>query len=675
LNLVPAQIELLLRRPPVCGLPGLRRVVVGGERMAPDLPARIAAAVGPADIYNMYGPTEATVDATGCLTDPSVSDRDIPIGSPLPGCRVRILDDRLHRVPVGKAGELYIGGAGLAIGYVGMDEATAELFVNDPFGDPGDRLYRTGDFAQWLPNGQILFIGRRDDQVKVRGQRIELAEVEVVLRAFPGVTAAVVAKWEDAPGGPALIAHFVGAVDLAALHSYLAERLPAAAVPNHLLRMDALPALLSGKIDRKALPMPAIAAPIKPKAALQDAASLERSIAAVWTGLLGRATVDVDANLFEMGAHSLLIPSALIAIEAATGKAVSAVDLFRFPSVAALARRLSGKARNTFNARQHAVSSGEIAIVGMAFRFPGASDRETFWTELMAGADCIRRFEPADLRKRGAPAALVDHPDFIPVHGAIDDTDMFDPVPFGYSYGEAAEIDPQQRLLLELAWHALEDAACNPAEDGPVGVFAGVGFNAYMIDNMHDRFGIAGGSDRFSAVIGSDKDFAATRIAYKLGLTGPAMTINSACSTALSATATAVDSLRSGRCRVALAGAASLGMFSVYGHIYAEGGIASRSGVCRPFDADADGVVSGAGAAVLALKRLDDAIADGDLIHATIRGVGVSNDGGQKAAFSAPSVDGQAAAIAAAFEDAGVSPSEIGFVEGHGTATELGDPI
>jgi amino acid adenylation domain-containing protein len=675
LNFVPSQIELLLRRPPVHGLPCLRRVVLGGERMLPDMPARIAAALGPVDIYNMYGPTEALVDATGYHADPSVTDQDIPIGVPLPGCRVRILDDRLCRVPVGKDGELFIGGAGLAIGYVGMDEATAEFFVPDPFGEPGDRLYRTGDFAQWLPNGQILFIGRRDDQVKVRGQRIELGEVEVVLRAFPGVTAAAVAKWEGAPGGAALVAYFVGSADLAALRSYMAERLPAAAVPSHIMQMDELPAMPSGKINRKALPWPVTAAPVESKTTSHDPASLERSIAAVWAGLLGHATVDVTANLFEMGAHSLLVPSALIAIEAATGKTVSAVDLFRFPSVAALAQHLSGKARNAFSAKQHSLRSGEIALVGMAFRFPGASDRETFWTNLMESTDCIRRFEPAELRKEGAPAALVDNPDFIPVHGAINDTDKFDPVPFGYSPGEAAEIDPQQRLLLELAWHALEDAACDPSVDGPVGVFAGVGFNAYMIDNLRDRFGIPGGSDRFTAVIRSDKDFAATRIAYKLGLTGPAMTVNSACSTALSATATAVDSLRAGRCRVALAGAASLGMFSIYGHIYAEGGIASRSGVCRPFDAAADGVVSGAGAAVLVLKLLDDAIADGDRIFATIRGIGLSNDGSQKAAFSAPSVDGQAAAIAAAIKDAGVSPSEIGFVEGHGTATELGDPI
>ena len=677
LNFVPSQIEALLHRPPARGLSSLRRVVVGGERMPPDLPARIAAAVGPVAIHNMYGPTEATVDATGHRADPAVTERDIPIGAPLPGCRVRILDERLRRVPVGEAGEICIGGVGLAVGYLGMDDATAESFIPDPFGDPGDRLYHTGDFGLWLPDGQIAFIGRRDDQVKIRGQRIELGEVEAVLRTFPGVAAAAAVKWEEAPGGAALIAHVVGDADPAALRAYLAGRLPSAAVPSHFLRVNALPTLPSGKIDRRALPRPVLVKPATQPApaARIDVASLERSIAAVWADLLGRATVDVAANLFEMGAHSLLVPRALTAIEAATGRAVTAVDLFRFPSVAALARHLSGEAGSASRTWRRTASREGIAIVGMAFRFPGASDRNTFWADLVAGADRVRRFDPAALRKGGAPAVLVDHPDFVAAHAAIDGTDRFDPLPFGYSRGEATAVDPQQRLLLELAWHALEDAACDPASDGPVGVFAGVGFNAYLVDNLRDRIGFAGGPDRFSAVVGADKDFAATRIAYKLGLNGPAMTVNSACSTALSATATAVDSLRAGRCRVALVCAASLGMFSVYGHIFVKGGIASRSGVCRPFDAGADGIVAGAGAAVLALKRLEDAVADGDRIHAVIRGIGIANDGAQKVAFSAPSVEGQAAAISAALEDAGASPAEIGFVEGHGTATALGDPI
>jgi amino acid adenylation domain-containing protein len=671
LNLVPSQIEPLLARPPAAGLRSLRRVLIGGERMPSDLPARAAAAIGPAAIYNMYGPTEATVDATGYRAEPGAADGEIPIGRPLPGCRVRILDEELRRVPIGEAGELCIGGAGLAVGYLGMEQATAAAFIPDPFGAPGDRLYRTGDLCRWLPDGNIAFIGRRDDQVKIRCQRIELGEVEAAMRAFEGVTTAAAVKWDDAPGGAAVIGHFAGEADPAALRVWLAAHLPAAAVPVHLLWLPALPTLPSGKVDRNALPRPTVA-----PARRHSATSLEQSIAGVWADLLGLSKIDVAANLFEMGAHSLLVPRAAIAIEEATGKPVSAVDLFRFPTVAALARHLSGDTLgNDRPTPRRSAGSGEIAIVGMAFSFPGAADCEAFWADLMAGVDRVRRPGRGELEAAGAPARLIDHPDFVAAHAAIEGIGFFDPLPFGYSQGEAAEIDPQQRLLLELAWHALEDAACDPAADGPVGVFAGVGFNAYFVDNLRGRIGLAGEPDRFAAVVASDKDFAATRIAYKLGLTGPALTVNSACSTALSATAMAVDSLRAGRCRVALAGAASLGMFSGHGHIWAEGGIASRAGVCRPFDAEADGIVSGAGAAVLALKRVEDAMADGDRIYATIRGVGITNDGARKAAYSAPSVDGQAAAIRAALADAGVSPAEIGFVEGHGTGTLLGDPI
>ena len=671
LNLVPSQIEPLLARPPACGVPLLRRVVLGGERMPPDLPAQIAAALGTVAAYNMYGPTEATVDATGYRAGPSAGDREIPIGRPLPGCRVRILDEELRRVPAGEAGELCIGGAGLAVGYLGMEQATAEAFVADPFGAPGDRLYRTGDLGRWLSDGNIAFIGRRDEQIKIRCQRIELGEVEAAMRAFAGVIAAAAVKWDEAPGGAAVIGHFTGEAEPAALRAWLAARLPEPAVPVHLTRMESLPVLPSGKVDRKALPRPEIARTLR-----RNAASLEQSIAGVWEELLGIPKVDVAANLFEMGAHSLLVPRAAMAIEKAAGKPVSAVDLFRFPTVATLARHLSGDSHAADRPiPRRNVHTGEIAIVGMAFRFPGASDCETFWADLMAGADRVRRPDAGELEAAGAPAHLIRHPDFVAAHGALDGVGLFDPLAFGYSQGEAAEIDPQQRLLLELAWHALEDAACDPAADGPAGVFAGVGFNAYLLDNLGSRIGMAGEPDRFAAVVASDKDFAATRIAYKLGLMGPAMTVNSACSTALSATAMAVDSLRAGRCRVALAGAASLGMFSGHGHIWAEGGIASRAGFCRPFDAAADGIVAGAGAAVLVLKRLEDAVADGDRIYATIRGVGMSNDGARKAAYSAPSVEGQAAAIRAALADADVAPEEIGFVEGHGTGTLLGDPI
>jgi len=674
LNLVPSQMGALLRGDPGGPIPTLRRVVMGGERMAVDLPGRVVAAFGSCDVFNMYGPTEAMVDATGSRVELPVVGDEISIGRPLPGCRVRILNEALERVPTGEPGELCIGGVGLAIGYVDLRQATEERFVPDPFGAPGDRLYRTGDIVRWLPDGEIGFIGRRDEQVKIRGRRLELGEVEAAIRAFPGVLDAAVKVWSDAPGGAALVAHVVGVAGGSeeALRGHLARRLVDAAVPARFLFPAALPTSPSGKIDKRALPDPE---PEAPATVRRSASALERSIVGVWSRLLRRSDVDVNANLFEMGAHSLLIPEALEAIREATGSRPDAVDLFRYPTVASLAKALSGSETTSSTKRPRNSSRGSIAVVGVALRLPGASTLEEFERLVFSGEVATRRYDRETLLGMGAPTELIDHPDFVPVHAPIEGAALFDPAAFGIGAGEAAEIDPQQRLLLELSSQALEDAACDVNVDGPVGVFAGVGFNTYMLDNLRGRTGFAGGFERYSVVVAADKDFAATRVAYKLGLTGPAMTVASACSTALSAVAAAVDSLRLGRCRVALAGAASLGMFSPFGHIATEGGIASKSGVCRPFDSAADGLTAGAGAGVLVFKRLEDAEEDGDRILGVILGVGIANDGARKAAFAAPSVEGQIAAITQALDDANVDPGEIGFVEAHGTGTALGDPI
>ncbi|MEI8394798.1 MAG: amino acid adenylation domain-containing protein [Rhodospirillaceae bacterium] len=684
LNLVPSQVEALLDSAPIGGVASLRRVVMGGERMPPSLPARICARLGEVPVYNMYGPTEGTVDATGFRIDPArmparIPD-EIPIGRPLPGCRVRILDAELRRVPPGTPGELCIGGAGLAMGYLGKPEETSAKFIPDPFGPPGARLYRTGDLACWREDGEISFIGRRDEQVKVRGQRLELGEVEAALRRQPGVQAAAACLWAEAPGGPGVVAYLTGSVDVAAVGRGVAEILPAAAVPVRILVLPTLPRLPSGKIDRHALPTPDLAPVPEPGStpAGPTPAGLEQAIAAIWAELLGGRAPDRTANLFEAGAHSLLVPKAQARLSVLAGREIPVVDIFRYPSIAAFAACLAGESALLAPAPSGVrADSGAaaIAIVGLAFRFPGARDRATFWNNLIEAVDSIRHFDRAELEAAGTDPALMNHPDFVPANAELPDLDRFDPVPFGYTPADAAEMDPQQRLLLETAWHALEDAACNPAGDGPVGVFAGTGFNAYLLDNLHRRAGFAGGPDRYFLVVNNDKDFAATRLAYKLGLTGPAMTIASACSTGLATVAQAVDSLRAGRCRVALAGSASAGMFSSRGYIHTDGGIASRRGRCRPFDAEADGTVGGAGAGVIVLKRLADALRDRDTIHAVIRGIGISNDGGARAAFSAPSVDGQAAALRAALADADLPPTAIGYVEGHGTATPLGDPI
>ncbi len=250
------------------------------------------------------------------------------------------------------------------------------------------------------------------------------------------------------------------------------------------------------------------------------------------------------------------------------------------------------------------------------------------------------------------------------------------PAFFGYSPREAQVMDPQQRVFLECAWQALEHAGYAPGELGDaVGVYAGASMNSYVYSHLLRNPALAEAVGGYQIMLGNDKDFLCTRVSYKLGLRGPSITVQTACSTSLVAVQVACRALQRGECDMALAGGVSLTFPLGAGYLYQEGMILSPDGHCRPFDVDARGTRAGAGAGVVVLKRLADALADGDTVHAVIRGIAVNNDGAGKAGYTAPSVDGQIEVIATAQALAGVSARSIGYVEAHGTATPLGDPI
>ena len=320
-----------------------------------------------------------------------------------------------------------------------------------------------------------------------------------------------------------------------------------------------------------------------------------------------------------------------------------------------------------------------VAIVGMAGRFPGAASIEELWANLLAGRESITRFAPDELSPL-VPAELRAHPRYVPARGVVADADRFDAAFFGVGAREAQLIDPQQRIFLELCWNALEHAGIDPsraagsAGAASIGVFAGTSNNGYrkLVDARPDLVAAAG---EFAAMLANEKDYVATRVAHKLGLTGPAISLYTACSTSLVAIAQAWYALMSWQCDVALAGGVNVAVPQESGYLPAEGAIESADGHCRPFDAEASGTVFSSGAGVLVLKRLADAVEHGDTIWAVIRGVGVNNDGADKASFTAPSVRGQSAAIRLALASAGVDAGSIGYVETHGTGTPLGDPI
>jgi phthiocerol/phenolphthiocerol synthesis type-I polyketide synthase E len=317
-----------------------------------------------------------------------------------------------------------------------------------------------------------------------------------------------------------------------------------------------------------------------------------------------------------------------------------------------------------------------IAIIGMAGRFPGAGNVDEFWHNLREGVESIRPFTAEELAASGVDEKTLANPSFVNAGAVIPGADSFDASFFGINSREAEIMDPQHRVLLETAWEALEDAGYDPESyEGLIGVFAGVGANQYYQKNLATRPELLEMLGRYPVMLACEREYAVTRVAFKLNLKGPSLHVSTACSTSGVTIHMACQSLLSGECDMALAGGARVGVPLTGGYLYEEGGIPSPDGHCRAFDAEARGTVSGSGVGMIVLKRLSDAIRDGDCIHAVIKGSAINNDGAQKVGFTAPSIQGQAAVIGEALAVADVSPDSIGYIEAHGTGTSLGDPI
>ncbi len=324
---------------------------------------------------------------------------------------------------------------------------------------------------------------------------------------------------------------------------------------------------------------------------------------------------------------------------------------------------------------------GAIAIIGMAGRFPGADNLDEFWRNLCAGVESITRFTDAELEDSFSEE-IRSAPNFVKARPILENVDQFDAPFFAMHAREAELTDPQHRLFLECSWEALENAGYDPANySGAIGVFAGSSPNTYFLNNVcADRSTIDEFTSNFQVssypmLLGAGQDFLATRVSYKLDLKGPSLTVQSACSTSLLAVAKACQSLLLYEADMVLAGGVSISFPQRRGYQHLDGGMVSADGTCRPFDADASGTIFGSGCGVVLLKRLEDALSEGDHIYAVIRGSGVNNDGASKVGYTAPSVSGQAGAIEMALASAGVDARTISYVECHGTATPMGDPI
>ncbi len=413
---------------------------------------------------------------------------------------------------------------------------------------------------------------------------------------------------------------------------------------------------------------------------------LEKRIADIWRRVLGLEQVGLYENFFDLGGNSFIGLQVISKLRKELQVQLPVVALFEAPTIHAMARYLRPQQtpqqedsreklhQRRVQARQHTADHA-IAIVGMTGRFPGANSVEQFWQNLLEGRESITFFSDEELLAAGLEPELIARPNYVKARPILDDVAGFDAALFGYSPREAELMDPQHRLFLECCWEVLELAGYDPSTyPGLIGVFGGSNISMYLL-KMLQYPEIAQRMNIYQMVIGNDKDSLTSTVSYKLDLKGPSYAVQTFCSTSLVATHLASQSLLNGECDLALAGGVSVRVPVIAGHLYEEGGMESPDGHCRTFDAQAKGGMFGDGVGVIALKRLADALADGDTIHAVIKGSAINNDGSLKVSYTAPSVIGQAEVVSAALEQAGVSAESIQYVEAHGTATELGDPI
>jgi len=675
----------------------IQQLLTGGDVVSPTHAAKLLKLYPSIQLTNGYGPTENTT-FTCChpITENDLEPgKSIPIGKPIRGTDVFILNQNLEKVTSGEEGELCAGGKGLALGYWQNPELTAQKFVAAPW-DSSLTLYRTGDKVRMRADGSIEFIGRVDTQVKIRGFRVELGEIENALGTFPEIQqCAVIADSKIDQANKVLKAYFSSdssKIENNQLREYLSTLLPSYAIPNLYYQLEKLPLTPNGKIDRKELQNTTQGKVsrkepknTRKKRTTEDIAPI---LAQLFEEILVTENIDRSSNFFDLGATSLHIARVHEKLQSNLGKIFPITYFFEYTTIDELAQHFEVPASTkgepvTKPKKASKTGDDHIAIIGMAGKFPGAPDVKTFWQNLLEGKETISHFSANELDFENGKSPNVDESDlFVKARGIVEGSDLFDAHHFGIPPKEAEQMDPQHRILLECAQTALEDAGYDPDRfDGKIGIYSGSSQNSYLLYNLcSDRSfaqQLAAGYpvNNFPVMFGNDKDFLPSRIAYKLNLKGPAVAVQCACSTSLVAVAQAAESLVSGQSDMVLAGGVSLTFPQKRDYLYTPDGMASSDGHCRTFDDKATGTVFGEGAGLVVLRRLSDAIESGDNIIAVIRGFAINNDGSAKAGYAAPSIKGQVDVIVDAQKAARVSARSIGYVEAHGTGTPLGDPI
>jgi acyl transferase domain-containing protein/acyl-CoA synthetase (AMP-forming)/AMP-acid ligase II/acyl carrier protein/SAM-dependent methyltransferase len=687
----------------------VRHILNGGEAIVARTAREFLALLAPHRLrpdvmFPAWGMSETCSGVTysdrfrGDTTDDA--DPFVEVGRPIPGFAMRIVDAEGHVLPEGTIGQLEVSGTSVTRGYYNNPELNKAAFT-------GDGWLRTGDNG-FITDGRLTVTGRDKDEIIANGVNYHCHEIERRVEEVAGVEpsfAVAIGVREGGSDTDQLVVFFVPAHDdnedlIRAIRCHVAAAtglFPRYVIP--VARED-IPKTVIGKAQRNKLRQDFANGKFAAAIARVDAGwradagynEAERTVAGIWCEVLGLSAVGPDEQFFEVGGNSVALVQVHARLEAQFGQRFSPVELFRFPTVRTLARFLvSGSDRTMRSARTRRRTGSEmrddVAVIGLACRFPGAPDVASFWRNLCDGVDSITRLTEEQVAAAGISARWARHPNWVkaaPMLEAITDCDADF---FGMTPKEAKLTDPQHRIFLECCWEALEDAGRDPlAVPGACGAFAGASLNTYFVNNVFpNRHRLAGNEpidamnfdsmDGFQLMVTSDKDYLPTRASFKLNLTGPSVAVQTACSTSLVAIHFACRSLLAGDCDMALAGGSTVKVPQDCGYLFAPGMMLSPDGQCRAFDADARGTLFGNGVGVVALKRLSDALVDGDRVYAVVKGSAVTNDGGLKVGFTAPSEDGQYRAVTEAIDDAGVLAETIGFVEAHGTGTELGDPI
>ncbi|WP_018694101.1 type I polyketide synthase [Algicola sagamiensis] len=718
-SLINQQAEVIQQRAP--DLSSMRFLVNAGEQIAAQTVDRSLAILETLGLpHNALRPAFGMTETCSGITWSKGLTREtlaqspsfISLGAPIPGAQMRVTDELGTPLKEGEIGRLELTGSSVTNSYHKNTAQNESSFSG--------QWFITGDLA-FISQGELYVTGREKQEIIMNGINVPAHDIETCVDevdgASPSYTCAFAVREKDtgleqlaivfSPANQdestwiALVKQMNGHLtrQLGFLCHYFlplkTEDIPKTAI-GKIQRTKLIQSFESGQFDRLVEQYATTQILSSIDASQLPSSEVECQIAEIWQEILELEHVGTQSNFFELGGYSILLTRAHAQLQLRFGTFPLDV-LFKYPTIETLANffsteeSLESQLESSVQARVQQRNASnphqDIAIIGMSCRFPGADSLEAFWQNLIEGIESISFFEDESKVATFMDPKSTSHVNYVNASPTLKNAAAFDAEFFGYSQRDAELMDPQHRVFLEVCWETMERAGYNPhAVKEAIGLYAGASMNTYLLNHViQQQFNMDEFDDQrvmtpdsmggFQMMVANDKDYLNTRVSYKLDLTGPSLNIQTACSTGLVVVHQALQSIQSGECDMALAGTTSVQCPQEVGHLHQDSMITSPDGHCRAFDANAKGTIFGSGVGCVLLKKLDQAIADGDHIHAVIKGSAVNNDGLMKVGYMAPSEIGQSKVCLEALEIANIDPATIGFVEAHGTGTEMGDPI